>query len=95
MATEPKLDVIPPSSGKKKCHRFFVQMAFPVPDKLMPNKMNVAPQVANFDCMGEACMLWNEEEKECWEKTAAKGQALQGQYAFNKMNDVHMEHIGG
>jgi hypothetical protein len=70
------------------CHKFFVQMAIPQPDRLDPRKANIVPQVANIQCIKEKCMLWNEAENECWEKTAFKAQALQGEWAHAQRNDV-------
>lgn len=73
------------------CHRFFVQMAFPVPDQLRPGQAKITPQVANIACAKEKCMLWNSDAAECWEKTAFKGQARAGELAYAKLNDVSIE----
>lgn len=70
------------------CHKFFVGMAFPQADRLDPRKATVQPQVANIPCIKERCMLWNDAEGECWEKTAYKAQALQGEWAHAQRNDV-------
>jgi hypothetical protein len=73
------------------CHRFYVGLALPQPDVLDPRKARINPQVANFPCLKEKCMLWNEAELECWEKTAFKAQALQGDWAHAQRNDVSID----
>ncbi len=73
------------------CHRFFAPVVFPEPDRIDPRKANITPRLGNFPCIRDRCMMWNSEAGECWDVSAAKGQALAGQYAYNKINDVHIE----
>jgi|SRR5579871_1892783 len=83
--------IVPPTvtpGGDLWCHRFYVGLALPQADKLDPRRATVTPQVANFNCVKEKCMLWNDADKECWEKTAFKAQALQGEWAHAQRNDV-------
>jgi hypothetical protein len=98
MSNEPKTGLaIPPDAFEKptlNCHRFFAPVVFPEPDKLQPNRMNITPRMGNFACIKDKCMLWNAEDKECWDVTSAKSQKVQAEYAFNKMNDVHLENGG-
>lgn len=92
--------IIPPQSpplppvNQKACHRFFAPIAIPEQDPLNPHRANVTPRLGNFPCILDRCMMWNEQAGECWEKTAAKGQAMAGQYAFNMMNDVSVPNSG-
>lgn len=92
--------IIPaPSQGPspaldKVCHRFYAPVVFPEADKLVPGKATVTPRLGNFPCVKEACMLWNAEKSECWDVSAARGLALSGEYAYNKMNDVHIQEGG-
>ena len=67
------------------CHRFFVPLAIPTPildpitrqpkrDLANPNAvaMEVRPQVANSECIGDRCMMWNAGRSECFDKTQAR-----------------------
>jgi hypothetical protein len=76
------------------CHRFYAPVVFPVPDALDPRKMNITPRLGNFNCVKEHCTLWNAEAQECRDVTDSKSRALIAQYAFNKMNDVHIQEGG-
>lgn len=88
---------VPKASDAPKeltCHRFFAPVVLPEPDALDPRKLNVMPRLGNFNCLKAKCMLWNAEKEECWDLTALKGQAMVGEYAFGKLNDVHIENAG-
>jgi len=90
--------VLPPKIEKEPaltCHRFFAPVVFPEPDKLDPRKVNVMPRMGNFPCMKDKCTLWNTEANECYDKTSAKAFSVIAEYAFNKMNDVHIQGGGG
>ena len=73
-------DEKPPES--LACHRFYVPLAYPEPvmDGLGKPKRNlsgqiemqVKPQVANSQCLGAKCMLWNSDRLECYDKTQAQ-----------------------
>lgn len=67
------------------CHRFYVPLAIPTPmldpltgkpkrDIANPNQlhMEVRPQVANSECIGERCTLWNKGRSECYDVTQAR-----------------------
>lgn len=94
-------ELIVPDSVKEAfqliCHRFYIPIAIPVPDSNALNQrgMKLQATISNVHCIREKCMLWNSDAGECWEVSAFKGQALAGQLAYNKLNDVHMENIGG
>lgn len=83
-----------PHDEPKACHKFFAPVVIPEMDRLTPNKMNVTPRLGNFPCLRDKCMLWNADKLECWDVTAARGLSLAGEYAFNMMNDVHIEGKG-
>jgi len=87
-------EIITPPSLKDAfvltCHRFFAPVVFPEPDKLDPRRANIIPRMGNFPCIREKCMMWNSVAGECWDVTAAKGQALAGELAYAKLNDVHV-----
>lgn len=84
----------PPERTLKTCHRFFAPVVLPEMDPLNPRKVNVTPRLGNFPCIEGRCALWNAEKSECWDVSAARGQATAGEYAFNLMNDVHIENGG-
>ncbi len=89
--------VLPPVVHKEPaltCHRFYAPVVFPEPDKVVPNRVNINPKMGNFPCIRENCMLWNAKANECYDVTAAKSQAILAEYAFNKINDVHIEQGG-
>jgi hypothetical protein len=73
------------------CHRFFAPVVVPQPDRIDPRRVTIQANLGNFACIGAKCTLWNAEAKECWDVTARKGQAIAGQYAYNRMNDVTIE----
>lgn len=92
MADKPVLTI--PESAKKVdliCHRIYAPVVIPEPDKVVPNKLNITPRFGNFSCMKERCSLWNSDAQECYDVTQAKGLALLGQLAFNKLNDVSID----
>ena len=76
------------------CHRFFAPIVVPEPDAIIPNRFNINPRMGNFPCMKEKCTLWNAADQECYDVTMAKSQKTIAEYAFNKINDVHIEHGG-
>ncbi len=86
--------IIPETAVELLCHKFFVGMAFPIPDPLRPGMAKVDPKVATFPCFRAKCNLWNAEAGECWEKTAFKAQALQGQWAFAQRHNVFDNQAG-
>lgn len=93
-AKEPLIIVSAPKIDEKPvltCHRFYAPVVFPEPDRIDPRKMNIIPRLGNFSCIQEKCTIWNAEAKECRDVTDSKSRALLAQYAFNKMNDVHIE----
>jgi hypothetical protein len=89
------LEVISPATLKDAftvfCHRFFAPLVIQAPDPLNARMMRVTAQVANVACVKEKCMMWNPDKGECWDVSAAKGQALAGQFAYNRMNDVRID----
>ncbi len=89
--------VIPPEIPSKPvltCHRMYAPVVFPEPDKLDPRKANITPRLGSFNCLGGACTLWNAEAQECRDVTDSKSRAMIAEYAFNKINDVHVESGG-
>lgn len=90
--------VVPPEIQHKMpaltCHRFFAPVVFPEPDALDPRKVRISPKMGNFDCIKARCTLWNAEKAECYDVTGIKAQILMSEYAFNKMNDVHIQEGG-
>ncbi len=80
-----------PESPILTCHRMYAPVVFPEPDRIDPRKMNITPRLGSFNCLKERCTLWNDEAKECRDVTDSKSRAMIAQYAFNKMNDVHVE----
>lgn len=90
---EPRI-IVPPTIKKEPelyCHRFFAPVVFPQADPIVPNKVIIDPKMGNFNCVKDKCMLWNKEDRECYDVTAAKAQKVTAEYAFNKMNDVHIQ----
>jgi len=91
---------IPPEIKRKEeesqllCHRFFAPVVFPEQNPLNPKEVNITPRLGNFVCKKEVCTLWNKEQGECWDVTTAKSQRTIAEYAFNKINDVHIENGG-
>jgi hypothetical protein len=76
------------------CHRFYIPIAVPVPDTTVlagKQGMRLQATISNVHCIREKCTLWNPDAQECWDVSAAKGQALAGQLAYNKLNDVHIQ----
>lgn len=76
---------MPETKPLPACHRFYVPLAVPTPrlDPLTgkqtrslanPNMvdMEIRPQVANSECIGERCMMWNTARSECFDKTQAR-----------------------
>lgn len=91
---EPLLIVPQPKIEEKPvltCHRFYAPVVFPENDRIDPRKMNITPRLGNFSCIGAKCTLWNPEALECRDVTDSKSRAIIAQYAFNKINDVHIE----
>ena len=62
-------------TGKKLCHRMFIPVDYFTPSKLDPKSADLITQVANINCYGVACALFNNEAKECLDVTQAKGTA--------------------
>lgn len=58
------------------CHRFFVPMALQAATGAKnlagQAEMKVVPQIGNFPCIKAACMLWNSDRSECFDKTQAR-----------------------
>lgn len=77
------------------CHRFFAPVVVPEPTAYAPNGqvtgVTIMPRMGNFPCIKGKCMLWNDEKSECWDRTAAKGLALMGEFAYAKLNDVTID----
>jgi hypothetical protein len=76
------------------CHRFFAPVVFPEPDPMVPNRVNINPRLGNFPCIKDKCSLWNPVDSECYDVTTAKSHKTMAEYAFNKMNDVHIQDGG-
>lgn len=89
--------IVPPKIDAKPvltCHRFFAPVVIPQQDPLDPRKVNVLPRLGNFDCLGSKCTIWNAQAEECRDVTDSKSRAIIAEYAFNKMNDVHIQSGG-
>lgn len=89
--------IVPPEVHQKPvlwCHRFFAPVVFPEPDKLDPRKANITPRLGNFECVGAKCTLWNVEAQECRDVTNSKSSQILADYAYSKMNDVHIQEGG-
>ncbi len=54
------------------CHKFFVPFVLQQQDNRISQKINVIPNIGNFPCIKEKCMLWNAEKSECYDVTQAK-----------------------
>lgn len=80
-----------PNDPGKTCHKFFVPVFFPQQDRLNPNAVQMVTNVSNVFCIKEKCMMWNEEAGECWDVSAARGQAQSGDYAYAMRNNVMIE----
>lgn len=80
-----------PDGATLTCHRFFAPVVVPEPDPLNPRILKIRPRMGNFPCIVDKCMLWNVEDRECYDVTAAKAQKNIGDYAFNLKNDVHID----
>lgn len=94
---EPLSIILPPKIDEKPtltCHRFYAPVVFPEADALNPRKMNITPRLGNFNCLGDKCTIWNVEAQECRDVTDSKSRAMIAQYAFNKINDVHIQEGG-
>ncbi len=96
---EPRVPEIikPPKDGQivdLVCHRFYAPVVFPEPDKLDPRKANITPRLGNFPCCRDKCTLWNVDAKECRDVTDSKSRAIMAEYAFAKLNDVHIAEGG-
>lgn len=92
MAEKP--DIIVPE-GKKTvelmCHRIYAPVVVPEQDPLNPKMAKITPRFGNFGCVKDKCTLWNKEALECYDVSQAKSMALIAEYAFAKLNDVHIE----
>lgn len=96
-AKEPLIIVPAPKVEVKpvlRCHRMYAPIVFPEPDRIDPRKMNILPRLGSFECLGVTCTLWNSDAEECRDVTDSKSHAIMAQYAYNKINDVHVQDGG-
>ena len=65
----------PQAKDAKWCHRFFIPMTFAEqrPNPLNPREMMVEPKAQGVfvKCLGQECAIWDNDRKQCSDKTKA------------------------